>query len=164
MTRVLVTGFEPFGRHEVNPSALIAEALDGVVLPVSFARASGVLREAIAERDPELVVCFGLADGEKAIYVERCPRRCRWTRSSPRFGPTGSPPPYRETRADTSATTSSTSSCERSGRAKRAASSTFRNSMFSRSKTRFAPLGRSWRWLRPSRYNPYTKYTDWRLL
>ena len=32
MTRVLVTGFEPFGAHEVNPSALIAEAFDGVVL------------------------------------------------------------------------------------------------------------------------------------
>ena len=71
MTRVLVTGFEPFGAHEVNPSALIAEALDGVVLPVSFARANGALRGAIAERDPELVVCFGLADGDKAISVER---------------------------------------------------------------------------------------------
>lgn len=71
MTRVLVTGFEPFGAHELNPSALIAEALDGVVLPVSFARASGALRHAIAERDPQLVVCFGLADGDTAISVER---------------------------------------------------------------------------------------------
>ena len=71
MTRVLVTGFEPFGAHEVNPSALIAEALDGVVLPVSFARASGALRDAIADRDPQLVVCFGLADGDTAISVER---------------------------------------------------------------------------------------------
>ena len=32
MTRVLVTGFEPFGEHDVNPSALIADALGGVVL------------------------------------------------------------------------------------------------------------------------------------
>ena len=71
MTRVLVTGFEPFGGNEVNPSALIAEALEGVVLPVSFARANGALRDAIAERDPELVVCFGLADGDTAISVER---------------------------------------------------------------------------------------------
>ena len=71
MTRVLVTGFEPFGTHEVNPSALIAEALGGVVLPVSFARASGALRDAIDERDPELVVCFGLSDGRSAISVER---------------------------------------------------------------------------------------------
>jgi pyroglutamyl-peptidase len=71
MTRVLVTGFEPFGAHEVNPSALIAEALEGVVLPVSFARASGELREAIADQDPELVVCFGLADRDPRISVER---------------------------------------------------------------------------------------------
>jgi pyroglutamyl-peptidase len=71
MTRVLVTGFEAFGKHEVNPSALIAEELDGVVLPVSFARASGALRDAITERDPALVVCFGLADGDKTISVER---------------------------------------------------------------------------------------------
>jgi hypothetical protein len=34
VTGVLVTGFEPFGEHDVNPSQLIAEALDGVVLPV----------------------------------------------------------------------------------------------------------------------------------
>lgn len=71
MTRVLVTGFEPFGEHEVNPSALLAEALDGVVLPVSYARAGGALREAIAERDPELVVCFGLAHTRTEISVER---------------------------------------------------------------------------------------------
>jgi pyroglutamyl-peptidase len=71
MTRVLVTGFEPFGIHDPNPSALIAEELGGVVLPVSYARAGGVLRDALAERDPELVICFGLADGEQAISVER---------------------------------------------------------------------------------------------
>jgi len=64
MTRVLLTGFEPFGEHEVNPSGLIAEELGGVVLPVSFGRASSALRDAVAERDPELVICFGLADGD----------------------------------------------------------------------------------------------------
>ena len=68
---MLVTGFEPFGANDVNPSALIAEALDGVVLPVSFARASGVLRTVIAERAPELVVCFGLAADRATISVER---------------------------------------------------------------------------------------------
>jgi pyroglutamyl-peptidase len=71
MTRVLVTGFEPFGAHEVNPSALVADALGGVVLPVSFARAADALREALAERDPEVVVCFGLAARDTKISVER---------------------------------------------------------------------------------------------
>lgn len=68
---VLVTGFEPFGSHEVNPSALIAEAMDGVVLPVSFARASEALRAAIDERNPDVVICFGLADGDETVSVER---------------------------------------------------------------------------------------------
>ena len=71
MTRVLATGFEPFGEHEVNPSALIAEELGGVVLPVSFALAAGALRAAIDERKPDVVVSFGLADGDSAISVER---------------------------------------------------------------------------------------------
>ena len=71
MTRVLVTGFEPFGGNEVNPSALIAEALEGVVLPVSFERAATALRGAIEEHEPDLVVCFGLAADRAAISVER---------------------------------------------------------------------------------------------
>jgi pyrrolidone-carboxylate peptidase len=37
--RVLLTGFEPFGAHRVNPSLLVAERLGGVILPVSRARA-----------------------------------------------------------------------------------------------------------------------------
>ena len=71
MTRVLVTGFEPFGEHEVNPTQLLAEALGGVVLPVSYRRAAARLREAIDETDPELVVCFGLAETRAKISVER---------------------------------------------------------------------------------------------
>jgi pyroglutamyl-peptidase len=71
MTGTLATGFEPFGKNEVNPSALLAEELGGVVLPVSYARAADGLREAIRERDPDIVVCFGLADDREAITVER---------------------------------------------------------------------------------------------
>lgn len=71
MSRVLVTGFEPFGKNEVNPSRLIAEELDGVVLPVSYARAAGELKRALDDRDPDVVVCFGLADDRDAITPER---------------------------------------------------------------------------------------------
>lgn len=70
MNGALVTGFEPFGPHEVNPSQLLAEELGGVVLPVSFARAADALREAIREREPEVVICFGLAD-DRELTVER---------------------------------------------------------------------------------------------
>ena len=68
---VLVTGFEPWGEHETNPSQLLAERLGGVVLPVSYARAEAALRAAIDERDPEVVVCFGLAEKRDKISVER---------------------------------------------------------------------------------------------
>lgn len=71
MTHVLVTGFEPFGEQSVNPSQLVAEALDGVVVPVSYERAADELRRAVEERDPDLVVCFGLAAERTAITVER---------------------------------------------------------------------------------------------
>jgi pyroglutamyl-peptidase len=69
--RVLVTGFEPFGEHAVNPSALVANAFDGVVLPVSYARAADALQVAIGDADPEVVLCFGLADKRTKISVER---------------------------------------------------------------------------------------------
>jgi pyroglutamyl-peptidase len=69
--RVLVTGFEPFGESDVNPSALIAEAFDGVILPVSYERAGDELRRAVEERDPDLVICFGLAADRATIAVER---------------------------------------------------------------------------------------------
>ena len=71
MTGVLVTGFEPFGKNEVNPSELIAEELGGVVLPVSYARAGGELQRALDERDPEIVIAFGLADDRETITPER---------------------------------------------------------------------------------------------
>jgi pyroglutamyl-peptidase len=71
LTGVLVTGFEPFGTHESNPSRLIAEELDGVVLPVSYARAADELRAALRERDPDVVICFGLAESRSAVSVER---------------------------------------------------------------------------------------------
>ena len=71
LTSVLVTGFEPFGAHDVNPSQLLAEELGGVVLPVSYARAADALRAALREREPEVVVCFGLAETRSAVSVER---------------------------------------------------------------------------------------------
>ena len=71
MGGVLVTGFEPFGAHDVNPSQLVAGELGGVVLPVSYARAPDVLRRALEERNPDVVVAFGLADDRDSITPER---------------------------------------------------------------------------------------------
>jgi pyroglutamyl-peptidase len=75
VTRVLATGFEPFGGSSVNPSQQLVEALDGDVvtalLPVSYARAAAALRDAVREAEPDVVLCFGQADGRTGISIER---------------------------------------------------------------------------------------------
>lgn len=78
---VLLTGFDPFGGAERNPSGEIALALDGaliadarvrgVVLPTSYeASVERALAEIERER-PDLVVMLGVAEGRKAVTPER---------------------------------------------------------------------------------------------
>lgn len=79
--RVLLTGFEPFGGDDFNPSEDIARRLNGrrlrgrpvvgATLPCVFGQANEVLRELIERHDPELIVCLGLAAGREAITPER---------------------------------------------------------------------------------------------
>lgn len=73
--KALVTGFEPFGGSDVNPSQQLVDALDRDVakalLPVSYAQAADALGAAIGEHEPEVVICFGQADGRTGISVER---------------------------------------------------------------------------------------------
>jgi pyroglutamyl-peptidase len=75
VTQVLVTGFEPFGGSSVNPSQQLVDALDGdvakAVLPVSYARAADELRRAVRETEPDVVICFGQAEGSTGISIER---------------------------------------------------------------------------------------------
>lgn len=81
MTRVLVTGFEPFGGAEANPSQKLVEALSSdpppgvelaaAVLPVAWQHATDELLRALETEQPELVVCFGQADGRARLSVER---------------------------------------------------------------------------------------------
>ena len=81
MKTVLVTGFEPFGGENVNPSALAAQALDGRqvadrrvvgrVLPCVFRESLTVLKREIQRARPDLVICTGLAGGRGEISVER---------------------------------------------------------------------------------------------
>jgi pyroglutamyl-peptidase len=90
VTDVLVTGFEAWGGHASNPSQLVAEQLGGVVLPVSFARAAAVLRAAIDERDPDVVICFGLAELRDRVAVERYAHNLDEARTSDNDGANGS--------------------------------------------------------------------------
>ncbi len=75
MTRVLVTGFEPFGGSSVNPSQQLVVALDEdvakAVLPVAYARTADELRRVVRETEPDVVICFGQADGSTGISIER---------------------------------------------------------------------------------------------
>lgn len=78
--KVLVTGFEPFGYWQRNPSAETVRHLDGVriadaeitglVLPVSFRRVTVPLLEAIDNLRPDVVLSLGLGD-PVGIRVER---------------------------------------------------------------------------------------------
>ena len=78
---VLVTGFEPFNGGEVNPSGDIARRLGelghpdchliGEILPVSFARAPGLLAAALHAHQPDVLLVLGLADNRHAITPER---------------------------------------------------------------------------------------------
>jgi len=78
---VLVTGFDPFGGSELNPSWQAVHALHGreigghrVVggeLPTVFAASVRRLEELMREHRPRLVVCTGQAGGRGAISLER---------------------------------------------------------------------------------------------
>jgi len=78
--RALVTGFEPFGGDGVNPSSLalshLPRRLGGLdihtrELPCVFGEAIAVLRAAVAETRPDLVLCTGLAGGRAELSLER---------------------------------------------------------------------------------------------
>ncbi|MFJ8824565.1 pyroglutamyl-peptidase I [Streptomyces sp. NPDC102467] len=81
MTRVLLTGFEPFGGESVNPSWQAAElvaaappdglAVTAVQLPCVFGESLTALRSAVERVRPELVVCLGQAGGRTGVTVER---------------------------------------------------------------------------------------------
>jgi pyroglutamyl-peptidase len=78
---VLLSGFEPFNGAAINPSWEAARALDGwsgpgftVVarqLPCVFGAAFDVLRGAIAQVRPDIVIAVGQAGGRSEISLER---------------------------------------------------------------------------------------------
>ncbi|GAA1298141.1 pyroglutamyl-peptidase I [Streptomyces javensis] len=81
MTRVLLTGFEPFAGSAVNPSwravSLVAAdpppcaEVTAVQLACVFGTALEELSAAVAEADPDLVLCVGQAGGRPGVTVER---------------------------------------------------------------------------------------------
>ncbi len=78
--KALVTGFDAFGGDTINPSSLAVDRLKkrigGVVvhtatLPTSYAKSAGVLRAAIENARPDIVLCVGQAGGRTELCLER---------------------------------------------------------------------------------------------
>ena len=76
MTKVLLTGFEPFGKATLNPSGEIVKQISGdnivtAILPVAYAQSAERLFALIAEHKPGVVICLGQAEGRTHISPER---------------------------------------------------------------------------------------------
>jgi pyroglutamyl-peptidase len=79
--RLLVTGFEPFGGHTVNPSERVVRALAGAapagvvvstrVLPVAYRRAFAPVAEALESERLHAALLLGLGAGRATIDFER---------------------------------------------------------------------------------------------
>ena len=78
---ILVTGFEPFGDHTLNPTEGLAKAVDGrrigahavrgIVLPVDHTGIAATLAPLLEEAEPAAVVHLGLAGGRARVALER---------------------------------------------------------------------------------------------
>ena len=75
MAKILITGFEPFGKHSVNPTQLLVEDLQGLhlsdgsviqtkLLPVVGAEARSQMIAAIEDVEPDFVINLGQAGRE----------------------------------------------------------------------------------------------------
>ena len=68
MTKVLLTGFEPFGSASSNPSGEIVKQISGdnimtAILPVAYTQSAERLLALIAEHNPDVVISLGQAEG-----------------------------------------------------------------------------------------------------
>ena len=76
MTKVLLTGFEPFGKASLNPSGEIVKQISGenivtAILPVVYAQSAERLLSLIEQHNPDVVISLGQAEGRTQISPER---------------------------------------------------------------------------------------------
>ncbi len=76
MTKVLLTGFEPFGKATLNPSGEIVKRISGdnivtAILPVAYAQSAEALLALIEQHNPDVVISLGQAEGRTQITPER---------------------------------------------------------------------------------------------
>lgn len=79
MKKLLITGFEPFGGEEINPSweavcqlpeEIGSYALTKLRIPVVFGEAAEKVIEAVEQIGPDVILCVGQAGGRAAITPE----------------------------------------------------------------------------------------------
>lgn len=78
---IILTGFEPFAKYEINPSGEIAKRLngeaiegkkvEGIVLPVSSNTMTEILTKKISDLSPSVVISSGLAAKRIELSLER---------------------------------------------------------------------------------------------
>lgn len=86
MKKLLLTGFEPFLDHPINPTVDIVKELDGKmingykisgeILTVDFTKSGPQLLDIIKETRPDVVISLGLAAGRYKVTPERIAINC----------------------------------------------------------------------------------------
>lgn len=86
MKKLLLTGFEPFLEHPINPTTKIVEQLDGNVinnyqvigriLSVDFRKSGQQLLHEISNINPDAIISLGVAPGRFKITPERIAINC----------------------------------------------------------------------------------------
>ena len=76
MTKVLLTGFEPFGKATLNPSGEIVKQISGdnivtAILPVAYTQSAERLLALIEQHNPDVVISLGQAEGRTHVSPER---------------------------------------------------------------------------------------------
>ncbi len=78
--KVLITGFDPFGKEKINPALESIKKLDDEIagaeivkleLPTVFKKSIEILEKALEKARPDIVICVGQAGGRDKISIER---------------------------------------------------------------------------------------------
>ena len=78
--KILITGFDPFGGEAINPSweavRMLPDTIAGaevikLEIPTVFGRSAGVIRDAVIEHNPDVIISVGQAGGRFAVSPER---------------------------------------------------------------------------------------------
>ena len=89
MKQLLITGFEPFGGEEINPSWEAVNLLDDEIngysltklrIPVVFGEAAEMVIASADEIRPDAILCIGQAGGRDAITPELAAINLRYAR------------------------------------------------------------------------------------